>query len=55
MDAVALGAALDPERRGRHWVSSCLGSMVDPPLGLDITDTGERWVLVGGIAATTIL
>lgn len=51
MDTAALGVALDPERRGRRWISSCLNSMVDPPLGLGITDTGARWVLMGVIAA----
>lgn len=38
----ALRATLDPERRGRYWVSSCLGlgGTVHPLLGLSITDTG---------------
>ena len=44
VDTAALGIVLDPERRGRHWVSRCLGlgSTVDPPLGLGITDIGVR-------------
>lgn len=55
VDAGALGAALDLEKRGRHWISSCLGSMADPPLGLGIIDAGTRWVCGEGIGAPIIL